>query len=69
MAGFIPVQQLDGTTNSAQQANLIGHFQGKYAGKPQFIVKVPGRVNLVGEHVDYSGEKTFQIFPMNFAVV
>lgn len=66
MDAFIPVQQLDRTTSVAQHP-IIGHFQRKYGYRPKFVVKVPGRVNLVGEHVDYSGKNLhFESFSMNF---
>lgn len=60
MDGFIPVHPLDDTTSG--QAKLIGHFQSKYGRKAQFVIKVPGRVNLVGEHVDYSGKNFEKLF-------
>ena len=34
---------------------LAASFEHKYKAKPDFFVRVPGRVNLIGEHVDYNG--------------
>ncbi|KIV79725.1 galactokinase [Exophiala sideris] len=34
--------------------NLIKSFQTKYGQKPDFVSRSPGRVNIIGEHVDYS---------------
>nr|XP_034184341.1 N-acetylgalactosamine kinase isoform X2 [Osmia lignaria] len=36
-------------------------FSDHYRRKPSFIVRVPGRVNLIGEHVDYCG---YAVCPM-----
>lgn len=52
---FISIQQLN--TLNDRQTNLIRKFLEKYNHKTKFIVNVPGRVNLVGEHVDYSGNQ------------
>jgi len=33
---------------------ILRHFQDLYGYKPQVIAEAPGRVNLIGEHIDYS---------------
>lgn len=35
-------------------ADVSRRFQAKYGAAPKWIVAAPGRVNLIGEHIDYS---------------
>lgn len=39
-------------TNSLDRA--IAHFRKSFGGEPAFVARAPGRVNLLGEHVDYN---------------
>lgn len=33
---------------------IIDHFQQKFGEMPAFVVRAPGRVNIIGEHTDYN---------------
>ena len=48
-------------TNKQRYERLVTTFESKYTCKPQFFARAPGRVNIIGEHVDYSG---YAVLPM-----
>ena len=47
--------------NESRYSNLVAGFESKYGSKPSYLARAPGRVNLIGEHVDYSG---YGVLPM-----
>src|SRR5438105_13512234 len=40
--------------NEAVIENMRGAFERRFGATPSFIVRAPGRVNLIGEHTDYN---------------
>lgn len=46
---------------SPRLKTLAAHFISKYNVEPAFFARMPGRVNLIGEHIDYCG---YSVCPM-----
>jgi N-acetylgalactosamine kinase len=62
------IQDIYSTNISEQQERyqqLGNKFEQVFSHKPQFYARAPGRVNLIGEHVDYSG---YGVLPMALEV-
>ncbi|KAJ2444360.1 galactokinase [Coemansia sp. RSA 2424] len=47
--------------HGARYQSLTESFIRAYGAMPDFIARAPGRVNIIGEHIDYCG---FPVFPM-----
>lgn len=47
--------------NARRYKNLVDAFKTKYGVEPQLLGRAPGRVNIIGEHIDYSG---YAVLPM-----
>ncbi|XP_046587298.1 N-acetylgalactosamine kinase isoform X1 [Neodiprion lecontei] len=47
--------------DAARLSTIGNHFSARFHREPSFFVRVPGRVNLIGEHIDYCG---YAVCPM-----
>ncbi|KNC99371.1 galactokinase [Spizellomyces punctatus DAOM BR117] len=56
-----PTYALNTLPNQPRYTHLTSAFTSQYGSPPEFYVRAPGRVNLIGEHVDYAG---FGVLPM-----
>merc|ERR1719334_1782009 len=48
-------------TPNSRYKELLAKFEEKFGKKASVVVRVPGRVNLIGEHIDYCG---YAVHPM-----
>ncbi|XP_061856065.1 N-acetylgalactosamine kinase isoform X1 [Colius striatus] len=55
--GILPVQLVE----QPRLQKLKEMFVSKFGSAPKFYVRAPGRVNLIGEHIDYCG---YAVLPM-----
>ena len=53
-----------GLASNARAKSLASAFFAKYGTPPAFVARAPGRVNLIGEHIDYCG---YSVLPMAIA--
>jgi len=37
-----------------EKHHVVAHFLERFGGPPRWVVRAPGRVNLIGEHTDYN---------------
>ncbi|TLD19182.1 hypothetical protein PspLS_09864 [Pyricularia sp. CBS 133598] len=59
LADIYPEAALDVQKTRWQQ--LVSRFESLYGHPPAFIARSPGRVNIIGEHIDYS---LYSVLPM-----
>ncbi|KAL9129536.1 MAG: hypothetical protein Q9217_002023 [Psora testacea] len=56
--------QVDVPSQKKRFAKVQDRFHELYGTKPQFVSRSPGRVNIIGEHIDYS---LYEVLPMAIA--
>ncbi|KAK1780077.1 ribosomal protein S5 domain 2-type protein [Copromyces sp. CBS 386.78] len=49
------------STQQKRWNNLLSKFESTYGHQPEFVSRSPGRVNIIGEHIDYS---LYSVLPM-----
>ncbi|SCU89388.1 LAMI_0D13432g1_1 [Lachancea mirantina] len=59
-ATFITDEDVDLSVNDKLKV-IMDSFRNRYGRKPDFVSRSPGRVNLIGDHIDY---EDFSVLPM-----
>jgi galactokinase len=47
-------QRVEQSVEQGPEAGVVEEFVRRYGEQPAFVVRAPGRVNLIGEHTDYN---------------
>ncbi|XP_054713706.1 N-acetylgalactosamine kinase-like [Uloborus diversus] len=56
-----PVFNISDSPSAEKYLEIEKYFKSNFSNPPKFYARVPGRVNLIGEHIDYCG---FSVLPM-----
>ena len=52
---------------SSPRESVLNFYEKKFGNTPEYLVRAPGRVNLIGEHTDYN-EGYVMPLAINYAV-
>jgi len=58
--GSLNIEKLDANEQD-KYGTLVTEFKNVYSKSADYVIRVPGRVNLIGEHIDYCG---YAVHPM-----
>lgn len=52
---YSKISELYSSDPSQRYQHILDCFKANYGALPEFIARAPGRVNIIGEHIDYEG--------------
>jgi galactokinase len=52
---YTQIKSLYSSDPASRYEHILETFKSHYGGTPEFIARAPGRVNFIGEHIDYEG--------------